>query len=73
MGDHRIVLSLAAASLLLGATGASECTCRVCTATNTVSVHIGTTLPLYYRTRFAPTTDTPGTYSLVVRLTLVGA
>jgi hypothetical protein len=32
-----------------------------------------TTLPLYYRTRFAPSTDTPGTYSLVVRLTLVGA
>ena len=168
----RLVLSLAATSLLLGATGASasECTGRVCTTTNTVSVHVGTvlrlslqgsnvvlatadsetirsggqsgtgpsaivrsngtwklhisaaqdvwtpidssarpdkpatdltwsthstdgfsnlstgpaeagrggptngtTLPLYYRTRFAPTPDTPGTYSLVVRLTLVGA
>lgn len=34
---------------------------------------IGTTLPVYYRTRFAPTTDIPGAYSLVVRLTLVGA
>jgi hypothetical protein len=33
----------------------------------------GTTLPLYYRTRFAPTIDTPGAYSMVVRLTLVGA
>lgn len=32
-----------------------------------------TMLPLYYRTRFAPATDTPGAYSLVVRLTLVGA
>lgn len=32
-----------------------------------------TTLPLYYRTRFAPETDTPGAYSMVVRLTLVGA
>ena len=33
----------------------------------------GTTLPLYYHTRFAPATDTPGGYSMVVRLTLVGA
>lgn len=33
----------------------------------------GTTLPLYYRTRFAPVADTPGAYSMVVRLTLVGA
>ena len=33
----------------------------------------GTSLPLYYRTRFAPESDTPGTYSMVVRLTLVGA
>jgi hypothetical protein len=31
----------------------------------------GTTLPLYYRTRFAPATDAPGVYSMVVRLTLV--
>ena len=30
-------------------------------------------LPLYYRTEFTPTSDTPGTYSLTVRLTLVGA
>ena len=32
-----------------------------------------TNLPLYYRTRFAPGSDTPGSYSMVVRLTLVGA
>lgn len=32
-----------------------------------------TALPLYYRTRFSPDSDTPGTYSMVVRLTLVGA
>ena len=32
----------------------------------------GTTLPLHYRTRFSPASDTPGTYSLTVRLTLVG-
>jgi hypothetical protein len=31
----------------------------------------GTMLPLYYRTRFAPAADTPGAYSMVVRLTLV--
>ena len=31
----------------------------------------GTSLPLYYRTRFAPTSDTPGAYQMVVRLTLV--
>ena len=31
----------------------------------------GTTLPLYYRTRFAPAADTPGAYSMTVRLTLV--
>jgi hypothetical protein len=30
-------------------------------------------VPLYYRTQFAPDRDTPGTYSLTVRLTLVGA
>lgn len=33
----------------------------------------GTALPLYYRTRFAPASDTPGEYMMVVRLTLVGA
>ena len=33
----------------------------------------GTTLPLHYRTQFTPSTDAPATYSLVVRLTLVGA
>ena len=33
----------------------------------------GAALPLYYRARFASTSDTPGTYSLTVRLTLVGA
>ncbi len=33
----------------------------------------GTTLPLFYRTRFDRTRDTPGTYSIVVRLSLVGA
>jgi hypothetical protein len=33
----------------------------------------GTTLPLYYRTRFTPASDTPGSYSIAVRLTLVGA
>jgi hypothetical protein len=31
----------------------------------------GTALPLYYRTRFTPTSDTPGAYQMVVRLTLV--
>jgi hypothetical protein len=31
----------------------------------------GTALPLYYRTRFTPTSDTPGAYHMVVRLTLV--
>lgn len=31
----------------------------------------GTALPLHYRTRFAPTSDTPGAYQMVVRLTLV--
>ena len=31
----------------------------------------GTELPLYYRTRFTPTSDTPGVYQMVVRLTLV--
>jgi hypothetical protein len=31
----------------------------------------GTALPLYYRTRFAPASDTPGAYQMVVRLTLV--
>lgn len=33
----------------------------------------GRVLPLYYRTRFSPASDTPGTYALTVRLTLVGA
>src|SRR6266571_5207554 len=33
----------------------------------------GAALPLYYRAEFTPTSDTPGTYSLTVRLTLVGA
>ena len=33
----------------------------------------GTTLPLFYRTRFDRTRDTPGTYAIVVRLSLVGA
>jgi hypothetical protein len=32
----------------------------------------GATLPLYYQTRFTPQSDTPGTYALAVRLTLVG-
>ena len=31
----------------------------------------GTMLPLYYRTRFAPASDAPGAYAMVVRLTLV--
>ena len=33
----------------------------------------GATLPLYYRTQFTAASDAPGTYSLTVRLTLVGA
>ena len=33
----------------------------------------GAILPLFYRTRFDRTRDTPGTYSIVVRLTVVGA
>jgi len=33
----------------------------------------GVELPMFYRARFASTNDTPGTYSLTVRLTLVGA
>ena len=44
----RLVLSLAAASVLAGAATASatECTDRVCTVTNTVQVHVGTVLRL---------------------------
>jgi len=33
----------------------------------------GVAVPLYYRTQFTPARDAAGTYSLTVRLTLVGA
>jgi hypothetical protein len=39
----------------------------------TGSATAGTTLPLHYRAEFDRAGDTPGTYTLVVKLTLVGA
>lgn len=33
----------------------------------------GVALPLLYRARFAPESDTPGSYAVTIRLTLVGA
>ncbi len=44
----RLALTLAAASVLVGAgtASATECTERVCTVTNTVRVHVGTVLRL---------------------------
>jgi hypothetical protein len=39
----------------------------------TGSATAGTTLPLHYRAEFDRRGDTPGTYTLVVKLTLVGA
>ncbi len=82
------ILGLSIATLLLSAAVASAQQCSACVTTNTVSVHVGKVLRLGVQgstpvvrsngawrlaVSTAQTTWTPGTDSVTVRLTLVGA
>ncbi len=82
------ILGLSIATLLLSAAVASAQQCTACVTTNTVSVHVGKVLRLgvqgstpvvrsngAWRLAVSTTqrTWTPGTDSVTVRLTLVGA
>src|SRR2546428_293391 len=67
------VLSLLGTLVSAAPATAQGCAATACRATNVVHATVGTPLPLHYRAQFDQTSDAPGTYTLVVKLTLVGA
>src|SRR2546425_1085789 len=67
------VLSLLGTLVSAAPATAQGCAATACRATNVLHATAGTPLPLHYRAQFDQAADAPGSYTLVVKLTLVGA